>query len=960
MYKFTVFPGNHSSIVRKAVEARGNWVQASEQEAADCRVQFIWKPTSMPILSYLKLDEAYANTGVAVVHNHLDKHREITTKPGLVRSLRAFYQSHKPALLSNYHLFDTIPTSFIITIQVEDTEYQNFLTRFSEIQVGKSSLERLPAKHCGENMWLVKPAALNQGKGIEVCHTLKEIKDVLRSKPPQTIWVVQKYVERPLLFHGRKFDIRVWALATAKKELFFYKQGYLRTSSFDYDTSVSDNYVHLTNNCLQKWGDHYGKHETGNTLSFEAFQHYLDEKFPDLNLDVNRHFIKRIKDLIIDSYLSAKKIIHKSKRRSAFELLGFDFLVDEDFRVWLIEVNTNPYLGIPNEFIADLLPKMIDDMLKIVLDPVYSPEIRTERAENDFELLYCEIGSAFSPDSGSKNIRQPYSTPIYPVPELAQAPMCRTDPYEIHRAVEEEASPPPQDMKTKPVVKDIITTLRDIMETSSDISDFFHVTNRIISKLKNWELHAEDSVSSAGQALKLLASTIGLHSLIAYNHLMTLLHFISSEDHPAVVQVSTIEAITLGFSDLKFRKELVKLGVVKGLVALALSSDRPSMLPIVVKALCTVTTHPLKRFYIPGETREHNWIRQQALQDGAMLCLYKIAEESTDEELVEMVNKHIVEEFSLPDWEMQASIIDRILDTSLSIHPRLQDTEWLVNHNSILKENIGRRKEEIKLKAEEDQRQKQEETIEKLKQREEEDKAYIEKKQRLEEQMLKRYEEMRRQKMAEAQKKAEEKHEVTKIDEQRRLALMEKIKYQEANKKAHQAKKKQLDEEQRKVEEELRQRQDQVRRKALENWQKAKLENDRKKRQIEKQKREEEEQRRQEEIEIRRQELQLKIEARKSKEPIPTRKSATIPGKSTNQQEIALIDMQDQTLASTKYEYKGDSAITKLEPVLAKVSLSPKAVPRKLKFKREEQPSTKFLFDIYGSASRDQRKRKSL
>jgi len=34
-----------------------------------------------------------------------------------------------------------------------------------------------------------------------------------------------------------------------------------------------------------------------------------------------------------------------------FELFGYDFLIDEDFRVWLIEVNTNPYLGLPNAFI---------------------------------------------------------------------------------------------------------------------------------------------------------------------------------------------------------------------------------------------------------------------------------------------------------------------------------------------------------------------------------------------------------------------------------------------------------------------------------------------------------------------------------------------------------------------------------------------------------------------------------
>jgi len=41
---------------------------------------------------------------------------------------------------------------------------------------------------------------------------------------------------------------------------------------------------------------------------------------------------------------------------SSFGLLGYDFMIDEDFRVWLIEVNENPYLGYPNEYIANLVP----------------------------------------------------------------------------------------------------------------------------------------------------------------------------------------------------------------------------------------------------------------------------------------------------------------------------------------------------------------------------------------------------------------------------------------------------------------------------------------------------------------------------------------------------------------------------------------------------------------------------
>ena len=78
-------------------------------------------------------------------------------------------------------------------------------------------------------------------------------------------------------------------------------------------------------------------------------------------------------------------------RRNVFELFGFDFLLDEDLRIWLIEVNYNPFLGCPNGYMKKLVPKMINDMLKIVLDPVLAPKtVPDPDVENGFELLYRE------------------------------------------------------------------------------------------------------------------------------------------------------------------------------------------------------------------------------------------------------------------------------------------------------------------------------------------------------------------------------------------------------------------------------------------------------------------------------------------------------------------------------------------------------------------------------------------
>ena len=68
---------------------------------------------------------------------------------------------------------------------------------------------------------------------------------------------------------------------------------------------------------------------------------------------------------------AVKKKLDPHKRKHTFEMFGYDFILDEDFNVWLIEVNTNPCIEESSELLKILLPRMIEDMLKITIDRVF-------------------------------------------------------------------------------------------------------------------------------------------------------------------------------------------------------------------------------------------------------------------------------------------------------------------------------------------------------------------------------------------------------------------------------------------------------------------------------------------------------------------------------------------------------------------------------------------------------------
>lgn len=56
-----------------------------------------------------------------------------------------------------------------------------------------------------------------------------------------------------------------------------------------------------------------------------------------------------------------------------FELLGYDFMIDQNMKLYLIEVNTNPCLETPCPLLQKLISNTLDQTFKICVDPFLCP-----------------------------------------------------------------------------------------------------------------------------------------------------------------------------------------------------------------------------------------------------------------------------------------------------------------------------------------------------------------------------------------------------------------------------------------------------------------------------------------------------------------------------------------------------------------------------------------------------------
>lgn len=108
-----------------------------------------------------------------------------------------------------------------------------------------------------KDMYIFKPTSASCGKGIKVIGK----KDTV---PKRSGYLVSKYISKPHLLRGYKYDLRIYILVTCFEPLkaYIFKEGLVRLATQPYTTnknSLKKRFVHLTNYSVNKKAENYSK-----------------------------------------------------------------------------------------------------------------------------------------------------------------------------------------------------------------------------------------------------------------------------------------------------------------------------------------------------------------------------------------------------------------------------------------------------------------------------------------------------------------------------------------------------------------------------------------------------------------------------------------------------------------------------------------------------------------------------
>ncbi|XP_071479544.1 tubulin monoglutamylase TTLL4-like [Diadema antillarum] len=217
--------------------------------------------------------------------------------------------------------------------------------------------------------WILKPPASARGIGIRVIHKWSQI-------PRRRAVIVQRYLSKPYLINGSKFDLRIYVYVSSFDPLrvYVFTNGLARFATMKYSSSMkslSNKFMHLTNYSINKKNADFTPND--DSMACEGHKWSLKALWGFMQRDgIDTHAVwEAIKDVVVKTIVCSESTVNsmiKANCRSRFsvhELFGFDIMLDENLKPWILEVNISPSLHSNAELDVQVKGQMMKDLLNI-------------------------------------------------------------------------------------------------------------------------------------------------------------------------------------------------------------------------------------------------------------------------------------------------------------------------------------------------------------------------------------------------------------------------------------------------------------------------------------------------------------------------------------------------------------------------------------------------------------------
>jgi hypothetical protein len=338
-----IAPANNGFIVEQALFNLFPYLRPEKQYD---NVDIVWKPSLLRTPEHVV--NKWRSDGTRLFH--VNGHSCISAKHFLADTFLA-------GVHGNIELFlQHCPFTIQVKLPLRDAGAKLLHTMCSE-----ETMKLIAQRPCfGKTHWIVKPAELWGALGIQICSSADAVVTLLQQEKKSDVFIVQKYIERPLLLYGHKFDLRIFFMlvptgSRSMSAIFARQKFYARLSHQRYDPSSLERTVHLTNSAIQLHSDSFKMHYT-----YDELQASLGSGF-DL-AEVMERVAQCLKLLLgqpgMLHRLNPELADPRVNLSSRCELFGCDFILDADANPYLLEVNTNPALD--NELGPTFFHRLLD------------------------------------------------------------------------------------------------------------------------------------------------------------------------------------------------------------------------------------------------------------------------------------------------------------------------------------------------------------------------------------------------------------------------------------------------------------------------------------------------------------------------------------------------------------------------------------------------------------------------